>query len=1081
MFFEKRVYQGSSGRVYPLAFYSRVSDTKSDEPWDIWTLENEWIRIELMPELGGRIWRGLDKTNNYDFFYHQPVVKPALVGLAGPWISGGVEFNWPQHHRPATYLPTDTTVEEHEDGARTIWMSDHDPMSHMKGMHGITVYPNSSRVDLKARLYNRTPRKQTFLWWANAAAEVHDQYQSFFPPDVQHVADHAVRAISSFPVAKNHYYGIDYRPGTDLTWYRNIPVPTSYMITNTEYDFFGGYDYAAEGGFVHIADRHISPGKKQWTWGNHDFGRAWDRELTEPNAHGDYPPYIELMAGVYTDNQPDFSYLLPYETKAFTQTWWPIRGIGVAHQASRDFALHLSLETGVAKVGLCASTHFNDVHLRLSDGDRVLRDVEVEVAPDRPVLWSVDVPSDCREQDLTLEVIRQNSVVLSYRPTRLDPDAPKPETATEPAAPDLTASSDELYLTGEHLEQYRHPTREPEAYWLEGINRDPHDLRCNTGIGRRLLDRGLLDEAITHLQMAVERSRIRHPNPEDGEPLYYLGIALKRQGKLKEATRWLHKSTWNYAWRAPAFYQLATIYAKQDQYEKAVDLLDTALDSNASHNHARILKAAMLRKLGDTGSARDILKKVLADDPLDHWASYEGILLEEIQRNQEAAQRSREQWIEQTSLRVPKLLDVALDYADAGLHNEAIGMLQLAESPGHAIIGYTLAWLHGLKGDGQAAAEAQATAKAGDTRWCFPDRPDEELLLRSAMDRDPTDGFACLCLGNLLYDKRRYEEAISSWEEACHRSPECSAAWRNLGIAYFNARRDASAATSAYIQSFELAPNDPQILREYDLLLKVTGVSPSERLNQMSQHLDLVAIRDDLSIEYVTLLNLVGRHQEAAELLESRRFHPWEGGEGKVLHQHAVTHLAIGKQELHEGRPEQAMRHFQNACSPPDNLGEARHLLANQADLQYYLGLGHQALGDEAAATQQFEAAAANAGDFLEMGVQPFSEKSFYKGKALEQLGKAEKAQAVFKGMVDHGKQLCSTPAKIDYFATSLPDLLVFNTDLQQRRELEGLVLQGLGYAALDQNEKSQGYFSKALSLDPSNQIACDMKNVGSA
>jgi len=299
--------------------------------------------------------------------------------------------------------------------------------------------------------------------------------------------DHGKRDVSDFPIATGTYYKVDYSPGTDISRYVNIPVPTSYMITKTNYDFFGGYDYTADGGFVHIADRHISPGKKHWTWGNHDFGRAWDRELTEPNEQGEYPPYIELMAGVYTDNQPDFSYLLPYETKTFTQTWWPIRGVGVAHQASRDFALHLSLESSVAKVGVCASARFDDVHLRVSHGDQVLSASGVELAPDRPVLWSVDVPGDFREEDLKIEVIRKGRVVLSYQPPVFDPDATKPESATEPAAPDEAASNDELYLIGEHLEQYRHPTRDPEAYWLEGIKRDPHDLRCNAGIGRHLL------------------------------------------------------------------------------------------------------------------------------------------------------------------------------------------------------------------------------------------------------------------------------------------------------------------------------------------------------------------------------------------------------------------------------------------------------------------------------------------------------------------------------------------------------------------------------------------------------------------
>ena len=216
-----------------------------------------------------------------------------LVGLAGPWISGGIEFNWPQHHRPSTFMPTQTYIEQHPDGAQTIWCSEHDPMCRMKGMHGICLHPGKAFIELKVRLYNRTPLTQTFLWWANVATRVHEFYQSFFPPDVTFIADHAKRAMSRYPLCEGRYYGVDYaarakhgvpqeetprqyipRPQdnsafrvphsafpNDLSWYANIPVPTSYMAMGSREDFFGGYDHRARAGIVHIANHHIGPGK----------------------------------------------------------------------------------------------------------------------------------------------------------------------------------------------------------------------------------------------------------------------------------------------------------------------------------------------------------------------------------------------------------------------------------------------------------------------------------------------------------------------------------------------------------------------------------------------------------------------------------------------------------------------------------------------------------------------------------------------------------------------------------------------------------------------------------------------------
>ena len=266
----------------------------------------------VLPELGGRIQRAFDKTNGYDFVYYNHVIKPALVGLTGPWISGGIEFNWPQHHRPTTFLPVDFERAEGDDGSKSVLLHDVDQMYGTKALTKITLYPGKAYIEITGQLYNRTPLAQTFLWWANPAFAVNSHTQSIFPPDVHAVMDHGKRDVSRFPIATGIYYKTDYSEGVDISRYKNISVPTSYMAEKSKYDFVGGYDYGVDAGLLHVADHRISPGKKQWTWGCGDFGRAWDRNLTDEDG-----PYIELMTGVYTDNQPDFSWLAPFEEKTF--------------------------------------------------------------------------------------------------------------------------------------------------------------------------------------------------------------------------------------------------------------------------------------------------------------------------------------------------------------------------------------------------------------------------------------------------------------------------------------------------------------------------------------------------------------------------------------------------------------------------------------------------------------------------------------------------------------------------------------------------------------------------------------------
>ncbi len=158
MFLEKRVYQGSSGVVYPHPVIDRVFDEKYDREYTAVFLENRYLKIMILPEIGGRVQMALDKTNGYHFVYYNQVIKPALVGLTGPWISGGIEFNWPQHHRPSTFDPLDWRIDEHPDGARTVWCSEIERMFRTKGMHGFTLYPDRAYLEINVQLYNRTVR-----------------------------------------------------------------------------------------------------------------------------------------------------------------------------------------------------------------------------------------------------------------------------------------------------------------------------------------------------------------------------------------------------------------------------------------------------------------------------------------------------------------------------------------------------------------------------------------------------------------------------------------------------------------------------------------------------------------------------------------------------------------------------------------------------------------------------------------------------------------------------------------------------------------------------------------------------------
>ena len=1086
MFLEKRVYQGSSGRVYPLAFYNRIADKPVRRAWDAVHLENGLVRLMILPELGGRIHVGQDKINGYDFFYAQHVIKPALVGLAGPWISGGVEFNWPQHHRPATFMPVDVEIEEHPDGSKTVWLGDHDPMERMKGMHGVCLHPGSSAIELKARVYNRTPFAKTFLWWANVAVRVHEGYQSVFPPDVAWVADHAKRAVSRFPLCEGRYYGVDYgarsRGGVaaaeqpdrfvpphcggqggreipsyapnDLSWYANIPVPTSYMCLGSTRDFSGGYDHLRKAGLVQVANHHIAPGKKQWTWGNHAFGYAWDRNLTDSDG-----PYVELMLGVYTDNQPDFSYLQPGETKTWSVFWYPVREIGPVREASRDAAIALDVKKGTLDLGVMATRRIESTRIEVRVSGRLVREWTVDLGPEKPFRTTVPLPHGSRRGQVSVRLLEKGGGELLACPLEPQKRDEPPEPATEPPEPADVGSADELFVIGQHLAQYRHATRDPLAFWREALRRDPGDARCNHAVGLWHLRRGEFRDAEVYFNRAIRRLTSRNPNPSDGEPFYSLGLALEHQGRIDEAYDAFHKSVWNEAWRAAGYFALARIDCRRGRWLLALEHLDLSLRTNADHLRARDLRVVVLRRLGRPAESDACLAETLKMDLLDWWA--------------------RQLRGDELRCDTQTRLDLALDYAGAGLHREALEVVSGAEPEPYSgtgpLLGYYRAWLNlALGRRDQALREARKASRLSPD-YCFPARLEEIAVFNSALALNPDDGRAAFLLGNLLYDRRRYDEAIALWERSVKKDPGNAVAWRNLGIAYFNVRRSATRAGRAYDRALVANPLDARLVYERDQLWKRTGVSARARLTALERRRRQVDERDDLSVELCALYNQVGMPGRALAILEKRRFQPWEGGEGLVLGQFVRACLAVGRRALERGEAAEAERVIGKAFEPPENLGEAWHLLANRSEVAFWLGEACAATGLDAEAKTWWRRAAAARGDFQEMSVKAYSEMTVHSARSLERLGKRAEARRLLGALSRYAEALGRAPAKVDYFATSLPTMLLFDDDFAARQATTALFLSSQADFGLGDLRSARRKLREVLRRDPSHAAAADL------
>lgn len=1077
MFLEKRIYQGSSGKVYPHPVIDSIEDEAKMKSYRLVILESEYVRIEMMPELGGRIYRALDRTNNYDFVYYNRVIKPALVGLAGPWISGGIEFNWPQHHRPNTFGPVDYTFGSNQDGSATVWVGEIDRMYGTKMTAGFTLHPGKAYLEIHAEVYNRTSAPQTFLWWANPAVAVNDHTQSVFPPDVTAVLDHGKRDVSRFPIATGTYYKMDYSEGVDISRYKNIPVPTSYMAYKSDYNFVGGYDHGIQAGLLHVANHHISPGKKQWTWGNGEFGQAWDRQLTDEDG-----PYIELMTGIYTDNQPDFTWLQPYEAKSFSQYFMPYKGIGMVKNATIDAAVNLEMDetTGMVTVMVYATSVFEQVTVEAIGPTTVYLHERCNISPTE--LYKSSFPWSGQDEwhQLKLSVrTAEGKVLVAYQPERSEIQE-VPDPATPLPLPSEIRTNEQLYLAGLHLEQYRHATYEPEPYYVEGLKRDATDIRLNIAYGTLLLRRGLFHDAEKHFRQAVQSLTWKNTNPYDSEAFYQLGLSLKLQGKQEEAYAALYKAVWSAQYQDTGYYMLAQIDTGQHRYIEALDHIERSLIRNTRNYKARHLKVALLRRLGQNKQAIQYARETLELDPVEFGAAHELVLIYSgatAPSEREQAGRTREHFHRLMRGDVYNYLNLAADYADCGLWEEALTVLSYVESEiaqPYPMVGYVQAYLYRQLGDVEQARECKKQGKAAPTDYCFPNTLFEFMVLQDALAVDSNDARAHYYLGNWLYDHKRYEEAITHWETSREVDAAYSTVHRNLGLAYYNKLNRPDLALASLEEAFRLDSQDARIFYELDQLHKKIGYSCENRVKLLEQHMELVHHRDDLYIEWVTLLNMQGSHQEAWNALQTRRFHPWEGGEGKVTGQYVTALTELAKRKLEKQQPELAMELLKKALVYPENLGEGKLEGARDNPVYFYLGCAYQQLKSNQAAEESFHKASIGLNEpasAMFYNDQP-PESIYYQGLAWQKLGNVKEANRRFNKLIDYAERHMHDHIRMDYFAVSLPDFLVFDDDLNQRNEEHCRYMRALGLLGLGRTSEAKLELERILEKNPNHQGA---------
>lgn len=1054
IFLEHRVYQGSSGAVYPYGVTDTLLDQTEDKVYQALYLENDYLKIMILPELGGRVHRAYDKVNQRDFVYFNHVVKPALVGLLGPWISGGIEFNTPQHHRPTTFMGLDFSLEENADGSATIFVGEREPMHGLTITTGFTLFPDKALLQIKSRIFNGNDTPRSFLWWANPAVKGGDGHQSVFPPDVTAVFDHGKRAVIDFPIAHGEYYKVKY-DGVDISRYKNIPVPTSYMAWRSDYDFVGAYCHDEDGGLLHIADHHVSPGKKQWSWGYGDFGQAWDRNLTDEDG-----PYIELMTGVYTDNQPDFTWLEPGESKEFVQNFLPYSKLGTLQNATTQAAIKLERREGKLELGVYAIEAIRGEVVITTEAGMELHRKWVDLTPCRADMWSI--ADECAER-LVMKLIANGKTIVSYTEHIAQP-VPLPEIAKAPAYPQDIKTTDEAFFIGQHLEQYHHATRNNYDYYLRGLEIDPLDYRCNVAMGNFEYNRCNYEKALEYATKALERAHMLNRNSACSLGSVLKANCLFKLGRLDEAYDEYFRATWAYNGRTKGYIGLSTICALRDDYTQACYFAQRALQTESTNQDALALQAYTAIMAGSS-EALDFIEQGFKVCPISPLLQYLKCLV------QKSDLKTLDNVLHQREINYLTILefllkvgrrDLAFEFCQNCAPVGAIANLMYA-----ALIKVCPKCAHDANTQ-KTLAEVLAKAQAEFKNWVrFPNFTFERDVLDSLKD----EAFAlhlCACFD---YSHRLYERAALLWQECLKLDPTFVEAWRGLGIYQFNKLKDQSAALNSFAQAIKFANGDERVLFENDLLLKLTHHTPEQRIAVLEQYsLDNLQ-RDDLKAELVTLYNQVGAFDKAETMLKNRIFHVWEGGEGRVTGQFINNAILRAKEQAAKQDYEGALETVTTALTFPHNLGEGKLVVQTDNDLYFYAACYAAKAGKSAESASFLEKAMVGETTIAEQHYYNDlpCDYVFYNALAQKISGKQTEAQKVFETMRDWSYDAFDEEVYEDFFAVSLPDLVVLDRNLKEARQENCMLMRLLASIGL----KDHALFDKTLqdfkNLQPSN------------
>ncbi len=865
--------------IWPYFSFRTFGHEAEARAWTTVRLENDFIRVLLLPEVGGKVWGAIEKGTGEEFLYLNSVLKFRQIAMRGPWTSGGTEFNFGLvGHTPACATPVDYLVRTNPDGSVSCFVGTLDLPSRTRWSVEVRLPPDAACYEMHSRWSNPTPYRQSYYAWMNNAVRTGDDLRYIYPGTswVPHGYD---LPLNPWPVTAD---------GRDLSWYRNndYGADHSYFVFGTWEDFYGGYWHESDFGYGHWARYDDLPGKKVWIWALSRQGAIWEDLLTDTDGQ-----YSEPQAGRLL-SQSDHALFAPLTSDAWSEALFPVRGIGGLVKASPYAALNVERrEDGGVRIAVCALRRLDDELLVTCGGRTVLRE-RLELGPMQVRDRVIDLSGSGGGDYLTVEVGEKLQWSEDPADTRLE--RPFPFRTPDESTPEG------LYLAGEWREQRREYAAAMQKYraCLAG---EPQHVRAMTRLAELHCRRAEYDIALGYARQALEISMY------DPEANYVYALICRRTGRsvdAMEAFGWAARSP---GLRSNAWTQLAELNLAAGRLAAAAEYVRRARGADAGNLRAARIEAIVHRRRGRGADARLTLGWLLGTDPLDHLARFELYLLDPSEER-----RDEFTGLIRSELPHEHYLEMAVFYASLGLNDEARQLLELA--PDHPVVQLWRAWLE--RGSRPEESRRLLTgALAADAQLVFPFREETIPVLEWARAEAAVGGLetwkADWYLGLVLGGLGRTDEAL----ELFRGCGDVSFAPLHLTVGYL----DPAEALSRFRRACELEPDSWQNVHHLVTRLLAEG-GLDEALAVTEKAAAEFPGKAVLTMDRARVLFRNGGFAATIGLLDALEMLPYEGGwEAQNLWMRSHVRLAL--EEMASGRYRDAIDHLEAGKAYPENLG----------------------------------------------------------------------------------------------------------------------------------------------------------------